>query len=54
VKAFVVPPLTRQQVPGQGLASELMPRTRSPAAQVMMIRRWTWPAPAGSLGGRSL
>jgi hypothetical protein len=41
VKAFVVPPLSRQQVPGQGLAQQTHaahPR-RLRDAQAMMIRR---------------
>jgi len=50
VKAFVVPPLSRQQVPGQG--SGPANSCRAPAAQAMMIRRWAWPAPAGSFGGQ--
>ena len=55
MKAFVVPPLSRQQVPGQGLAQQTqLPRAAPPAAQAMMIRRWAWAAPAGSFGGRSL
>jgi hypothetical protein len=43
VKAFVVPPLSRQQVLAGVWPGELMPRTRSPRrlrdAQAMMIRR---------------
>ena len=53
-EAFVVPPLSRQQVPGQGLAQQAhAAHPQPPAAQAMMIRRWTGPAPAGSFGGRS-
>jgi hypothetical protein len=38
----------------RGAAAVTSARTRSPAARPMMIRRWAWPAPAGSFGGRSL
>jgi hypothetical protein len=55
VKAFVVPPLSRQQVPGQDLAR------RTHAAHPPPARRsgdddqaLNMAAPAGSLGGRSL
>jgi len=39
VKAFVVPPLSRQQVPGQGLAQQTRRAPAALAAQAMMIRR---------------
>jgi len=38
--------------PGSGPANSCRVPA-APAARAMMIRRWTWPAPAGSFGGRS-
>ncbi len=54
MKAFVVRRFHVSRCLARVWSSELMPRTRSPAAQAMVIRRWTWPAPAGRFGGRSL
>ncbi len=59
MKAFVVPPLSRQQVPGPGVwPGELVPRTRSLRrlrdAQAVTVMRCTWPVRTGSFGGRSL
>ena len=56
VKAFAVPPLSRQQVPGQGLASELMPRIRRPGDddQALNMARADRGGGFGGFGGRSL